>query len=196
LFGCLWSGDDVGDEDSLPFTGWVFLWGAAIVIIWAFALLMGVTIPVLTLILYAPMAAASVHLALQGNQLISREIQELEFDPDTERAIRMASDARQKKFLEKGIWVKLIMYYGFFGVMPALRASLVAGEPDNMAVWGQAFQIIFAMIIMDVIAFAITLLVASVRGNKESVLYSEKIDAELTAAALAADDRKGQKGGL
>jgi len=184
LFGALW-GDDDGtkwrDGDN-PFSGWVYLWGFVLIVTWASAVFADFTIPALTLTLYAPLSAASAYLALQGNRVLLKEIKELNLSPEEEQKERMMVAARQKRFVRVGVVLRLTSHYGMLGVFPVWRAALVITGSGNTAVWAQALEVVFAMMVMDAIAFVVVLFVAFVRGDKEDALYAGKIPSEVMAS--------------
>jgi len=180
LFGCLWASDD--EAFSLWESVWAYWWGVVFVIVWLLAFFAGLTIPALTLMLYIPLAVASAYFALKGNALLLRGIRELELNSEEEQTRRMMSAARQKKYLKIGVLMRPISHYAFLGILPTGRAGLVAGEYEYAAIFPQVIEIVSGMVIMDIIALVVVLLAVLVRGDKENVLYSGKIPAEVMAS--------------
>jgi len=164
LFGCLKS-----DKYSL-LTAWVYWYGVVLAIKWAVVSFLDIVTPVFILGFYIPLAIASVYFALQGNRLLLRKIEAQELSPEKEEEERMMVAARQKKFIQLGILMRLIQY-GFFAVLPG-RVFLAAGQPTDFSM---IFQIVAAMVIIDIAAVMVTLVIAYLRGDKESELYSDEI---------------------
>jgi len=119
---------------------------------------------------------ASIYLVLQGNFLLLQKIEKQGLSKKGEKETRMLAVARQRMLVKRGFVVRLV-YYGVLFVLFS-RIHLVIGQPDYFAV---ALQFFTVLIIADIVAAAITLLIAYVRGDKENVLYSGEIPDEIVA---------------
>jgi len=167
-----------------PVLAWSYGWPVALFIVWPLAFF-GIFIPTLILLLYIPLAGASIYFALQGNSLLLEKIKKLELDPEEEQKERMIAAARQERFLLKGVLIRIAANHLFLSLLPAMRADLRMDTMSDYLVqvspYVQAMQVVLAMMIIDIIAAGITMLIAYMRGDTKNVLYSGRIPDEVMA---------------
>jgi len=163
------------------FKSWGIWWAVGFLIVNAIPFLGEAAIFLIApvaLMVYVLLAAMSVYLALWGNHMLSEKIRNRRLSPEQEHEARMTTLARQINIAVYGIFLKLVTIF-LFAWVPMWRISTWEGQFDS----GIFFQIVFAMIIIDILALVVTLILAFVRGDKENELYSsDRIPADLIAA--------------
>jgi len=161
------------------FKQWTYLWVAAAAVIYLAAFIGS---SFMFLGAYTFMAATAVYLALQGNDMLSKEIQKKELSLEEEQKERATASARQQKLLIYGVLFRPFVYYFTLGFVPArflMSHHLVM--TDHFMISSHIF---FAMLAVDGLALTIALCLAFKRCSEENELYSgDAVDADLIVAA-------------
>jgi len=166
------------------------LWAIVVaVVLFIGGLFAGFPFPTLFLALifgtYVFLASESIRVALQGNFILLNKIKERELGPKREEKERMLAAARQKASIKKGIQQRLVQYATIFMFALIGLSRLSQGMGQGYPAFERAFQLLIALIVVDVIAAGIILAIARARDDEENVLYSGEISDEAMANILA-----------
>jgi len=175
---------------SLEDRYWVNIAAGGIILFTAFVI-GDVNLTILILLgFYILLAPRTIYLALQGNYILLKEIKELGMSPEDEWEARRVAAARQGRIGLRGVLAgRLGLYYLGLGFSVLSRASTLGEYPVDFL---RIIQVIFVMLIIDVLSLTITLLIALVRGNKKNILYPEGVSTELAAETLAVCEHENE----